>query len=82
MKKQFRVEEFLNQFNISNTKQTQLKQIIITVLDEAIDDRLIKAQSQIYSYYILGYLGLEPRTIRLKAEYSTIELATLNNILS
>ena len=25
----------------------------------------------------LGYLGLEPRTIRLKAEYSTIELATL-----
>ena len=29
----------------------------------------------------LGYLGLEPRTIRLKAEYSTIELATLVNIL-
>ncbi len=25
----------------------------------------------------MGYLGLEPRTIRLKAEYSTIELATL-----
>ena len=25
----------------------------------------------------LGYLGLEPRTDRLKAEYSTIELATL-----
>ena len=25
----------------------------------------------------LGCLGLEPRTIRLKAEYSTIELATL-----
>ena len=24
----------------------------------------------------LGYLGLEPRTYRLKAEYSTIELAT------
>ena len=30
---------------------------------------------------LLGYLGLEPRTIRLKAEYSTIELATLHNIL-
>jgi hypothetical protein len=29
----------------------------------------------------LGCLGLEPRTIRLKAEYSTIELATLHNIL-
>ena len=25
----------------------------------------------------LGYLGLEPRTIRLKADYSTIELITL-----
>ena len=25
----------------------------------------------------MGCLGLEPRTIRLKAEYSTIELATL-----
>ena len=25
----------------------------------------------------LGCLGLEPRTIRLKAEYSTIELAAL-----
>jgi hypothetical protein len=24
----------------------------------------------------LGYLGLEPRTYRLKAEYSTIELVT------
>ena len=47
MKKQFRVEEFLNQFNISNSKQTQLKQIIITVLDEAINDRLIKAQFKI-----------------------------------
>ena len=26
--------------------------------------------------YLLGHLGLEPRTIRLKAEYSTIELVT------
>ncbi len=24
----------------------------------------------------MGYLGLEPRTYRLKAEYSTIELVT------
>ena len=24
----------------------------------------------------MGYLGLEPRTFRLKADYSTIELAT------
>ena len=29
----------------------------------------------------LGHLGLEPRTIRLKAEYSTIELVTLLDIL-
>ena len=25
----------------------------------------------------MGYLGFEPRTIRLKAEYSTVELVTL-----
>lgn len=34
----------------------------------------------IYKLYLclfLGYLGLEPRTYRLKAEYSTIELVTL-----
>ncbi len=30
----------------------------------------------------MGYLGLEPRTIRLKAEYSTIELATLIKIIT
>jgi hypothetical protein len=30
----------------------------------------------------VGCLGLEPRTIRLKAEYSTIELATLNIIVT
>ena len=30
----------------------------------------------------MGYLGLEPRTNRLKAEYSTIELATLEKILT
>lgn len=47
LKKQFHVEEFLNQFNISNTKQTQLKQITITVLNQAISDRLIKAQFKI-----------------------------------
>ncbi len=30
--------------------------------------------------YIMGRLGLEPRTNRLKAEYSTIELATLEQL--
>ena len=30
----------------------------------------------------MGYLGLEPRTNRLKADYSTIELATLSEILA
>lgn len=29
---------------------------------------------------ILGWLGLEPRTDRLKAEHSTIELPTLNTL--
>jgi len=43
----FRVQEFLNQFNISNSKQTQLKQIIITVLDEARNDQLLKAPFKI-----------------------------------
>ena len=28
----------------------------------------------------MGCLGLEPRTYRLKAEYSTIELATLRRL--
>jgi hypothetical protein len=28
----------------------------------------------------VGRLGFEPRTNRLKAEYSTVELATLENI--
>ena len=27
-------------------------------------------------FSLMGHLGLEPRTIRLKAEYSTIELVT------
>ena len=29
------------------------------------------------NFVYMGCLGLEPRTYRLKAEYSTIELATL-----
>ncbi len=29
----------------------------------------------------MGHLGLEPRTIRLKAEYSTIELVTRMKLL-
>ena len=32
------------------------------------------------SEVLLGHLGLEPRTIRLKAEYSTIELVTLESM--
>lgn len=47
LKKQFRVEEFLNQFNISNSKKTQLKQTIIPVLQEAINQQLIKPQFKI-----------------------------------
>ena len=30
----------------------------------------------------MGYLGFEPRTNRLKAEYSTIELATLPKMIA
>ena len=28
-------------------------------------------------FFVMGCLGIEPRTYRLKVEYSTIELATL-----
>jgi hypothetical protein len=28
----------------------------------------------------MGHLGIEPRTFRLKAEYSTIELVTLISV--
>ena len=41
---------------------------------------LIKLKFSVFVNFIcvcLGYLGLEPRTYRLKAEYSTIELVTL-----
>ena len=31
--------------------------------------------------FFMGRLGLEPRTNRLKAEYSTIELATLEQLV-
>jgi hypothetical protein len=34
---------------------------------------ILELRSKIFG---MGYLGLEPRTYRLKAEYSTIELAT------
>ena len=37
--------------------------------------------NKIHTIYLLGHLGLEPRTIRLKAEYSTIELVTLLDIV-
>ena len=37
----------------------------------------LKKKQKTYVWRILGHLGLEPRTIRLKAEYSTIELVTL-----
>lgn len=42
LKKQFRVEYFLNQFNISNSQQ-----IRITTLNESINQQLIKSQFKI-----------------------------------
>lgn len=41
------------------------------------EGKLNPRKSVLKSLLKLGYLGLEPRTYRLKAEYSTIELATL-----
>ena len=41
------------------------------------EGKLNPRKSVLESLLKLGYLGLEPRTYRLKAECSTIELVTL-----
>ena len=43
--------------------------------------KITNSKNESFSKLLVGYLGLEPRTIRLKAEYSTIELATLIKII-
>ena len=43
LQKEFHVQEFLKQFNLSNKKQTEIKRIIIQSLQELVEKRIIKS---------------------------------------
>lgn len=47
LKKEFYIQEFLKRFNLSNKKQTQIKQMIIEAISEEIKSQLIQPQFQI-----------------------------------
>ena len=47
LKKEFYIQEFLKRFNFSNTKQTQIKQMIIEAISEEIKNQLIQPQFKI-----------------------------------
>jgi len=42
LQKQLHVQQFLEQFNLSNKKQTEIKQLIIKSIQELVDKRIIK----------------------------------------
>ena len=42
LQKELHVQEFLEQFNLSNKKQTQIKRLIIQSLQELVDKRILK----------------------------------------
>ena len=46
-KKEFYIQEFLKRFNLSNKKQTQIKQMIIEAISEEIKSQLIQPQFKI-----------------------------------
>lgn len=48
LKKQFYVQDFLSQFNVSHAKQTQIKNVIIQTLDELKKNQVIQAQIEIH----------------------------------
>nr|WPV76397.1 hypothetical protein [Naviculales sp.] len=48
LKKQFYVQEFLSQFNVSHAKQTQIKKAIIQTLDELKNNRVLQTQMEIH----------------------------------
>jgi hypothetical protein len=48
LKKQFYVQDFLSQFNVSYAKQTQIKKVIIQTLDELKNNNTIKTQIEIH----------------------------------
>ena len=45
--KEFHIQEFLKRFNLSNKKQTQLKQMIIEAIYQQINNQLIQPQFKI-----------------------------------
>ena len=47
LKKEFYIQEFLKRFNLSNKKQTQIKQIVIEAISEEIKSQLIQPQFKI-----------------------------------
>lgn len=47
LKKEFYIQEFLKRFNLSNKKQTQIKQMIIEAISEEIKNQLIQPQFKI-----------------------------------
>ena len=47
LKKEFYIQEFLKRFNLSNKKQTQIKQMIIEAISEEIKSQLIQPQFKI-----------------------------------
>ncbi len=47
LKKEFHVEEFINQFNISNSKKTELKHFIVETIDQLIENQVIRPQIKI-----------------------------------
>ena len=47
LKKQFYVQNFLSQFNVSHAKQTQIKNVIIQTLDELKKNQAIQAQIEL-----------------------------------
>lgn len=47
VKKEFYIQEFLKRFNLSNKKQTQIKQMIIEAISEEIKNQLIQPQFKI-----------------------------------
>ena len=48
LKKQFYVQNFLSQFNVSHAKQTQVKNVIIQTVDQLKKNQVIQAQIEIH----------------------------------
>ena len=42
LQKELHVQQFLEQFNLSNEKQTEIKRLIIESIQELVDKRIVK----------------------------------------